>query len=278
MIFFSVSMYCEAYPIIKSLNLKKDLNFTKFQVFRNNDVILIITNSGNINSAVSVAYLLSQSKISNFDLFINLGICGTNNENFEIGTAFLCNKIIEHETQKCFYPDMLYISPFKEKSIETFPYVLKNNNFKLNADLVDMESSSVYQSAKIFLNSNQMFFIKIISDYLNVNNLNSKQIEILVEKNTNKIIEWIFNIRDNICIEDICLNIEEKDILSHISEYLKLSFSMKNQLKQMLLYYKLQNGDFSNLINDFIIKNKNIEGKSKIERKKYFDELKRKLI
>ncbi|NMM62787.1 5'-methylthioadenosine/S-adenosylhomocysteine nucleosidase [Clostridium sp. P21] len=275
MIFISTSMYSEAVPFIKKLNLKKDLRCNKFQVFKNVDTTLIVTGIGKVMSAVAVTYLFSKYKLKCEDIFINIGVCGTKDETLQIGDIILCNKIIDYDTKRTFYPDMILKHPFQERSIETVPTVINNKNLEIQGQLVDMEASGIYEAALVFLKSHQMFFVKIISDHLEADSkLKMKSISNLLSNKSLEIIKWINEIKTAFFYEEDVLKNEEKIIVETIINRLRLTTTMSNQLKQLLKYYKLEKGTFDENINVYA----KIQCKSKKERMNYFAELKRKII
>lgn len=277
MIFLSAALHCEAKPIINQFKLKKDLNLNKFQIFKNDNIILIITKTGIVNSAVAVSYLLSNHKVSKSDIFLNIGICGTYNQNLNIGSAFLCNKIIEHDTNKCFYPDVLFKHHFYERSIETFSSTVNNLEFDFKADLIDMEASGIYQAASLFFQPHQIFFIKIVSDYLyNSQEIKSEYISNLINDNLENIFNWCFDIDKSLKNDSEIFTKEEYNLIKNAVEKLNLSFSMKVQLEQMLLYYKLKNEKISILLKEYL--KDTIDCKSKTEGKKYLNEIKQRII
>lgn len=273
MIFICTSMYCEASPFIKQLNLKKDSKVNKFEIFKNDEIILIITGVGKIKAAVAVSYLLSKYEPGTSDLFINIGVCGANKD-MVIGNAYLCNKIIENDTKKTFYPDILFKHPYKEASVETCSNIIKSYDNRLEGQLVDMEASGIYQAALLFFETHQVFFIKIVSDYLNTKNLSEAFVLKLVEDKVQGIIAWMNEIKLGFLYNKNVLSNEEQEILNLVVENLKLSSTMENQLKQLIIYYKLQHGDINDILNIY----KTIECKSKSEGKRYFDKLKQELV
>lgn len=274
MVFLCTALYIEAEPFIKQLNLKKDSNLKKFQVFKNDEIVLLITGVGKVKSAIATSYLFSKYEHCERDILINIGICGSKDERCDIGKAFFCNKIIDGDSNKSFYPDMLFKHPFDEKSIETFSKVVNSNDKNIEAELVDMESSGIYEAAIVFFNTHQIFFIKIVSDYLNSKNTNQEKISKMLEENLKTVIKWISEIKYNFSErKNIFLKIEE-DAIEDLCNRLKFSTTMRNQFKRIILYYKLQYGDVLTPINKY----KEIECKEKNEGKRYYEELKRKLI
>lgn len=275
MIFICTAMHCEASPFIKHFRLKKDFESQKFQIYKSKEVILIITGIGKIESAIAVTYLLTKYEPTDADFLINVGICGTSDENIGIGTAFLCNKIIDHDTKRNVYPDMLFKHPFREASIETCSTAVNDEEAYIKGQLVDMEASAVYLSARVFLKMHQMLFIKIVSDHLKgLEQLNRDFISQLIEHEMEKILNWINILKiDNHITQEI-LSQKEQEILEDMQENLKLSKTMANQLEQLAIYYKLQHGDLKELLNRYL----NVTCMSKKEGKNYFAELKHKLV
>ena len=267
-------MYCEASPFITKLQLKKDLNSHKFQIFKNEESILIITGVGKIKAAIAVTYLFSKFPPKDSDLLLNIGVCGTKEKAVDIGTVFFCNKIVENDTKRTFYPDMLFNHPFEETSIETVSSALNHDGIKLEGQLVDMEASGVYQSASIFMQAHQVSFVKIVSDYLNIENISQSQISKLIGDRTPEIIAWIHEVKSRFILNSHILSLTEQGLLNQMASRLKLSTTMKNQFRQLLIYYKLQYGDFTDLISKYL----NVECNSKDEGKKYFAEIKSKII
>lgn len=77
-------MYLEAKPFIEQLELKKDLEFYKFQIFRNDKFALLITGVGKVKAAIAITYLFSLYRANDEDLLINIGVCGAKNQDISI--------------------------------------------------------------------------------------------------------------------------------------------------------------------------------------------------
>lgn len=113
------ALYCEAEPIIKFYHLKKDNNISKFQVFVNEELRLLLTNSGSIAAAAGVTYISTLYPPESSDFLINIGICAASNQGIPKGSIFLCNQITEESTGRSFYPDVIYRHPFPESNVVT---------------------------------------------------------------------------------------------------------------------------------------------------------------
>lgn len=272
MIYISTAMYIEAQEIIKRLGLKRDNSINKFEVFKNDEVTLIITGVGKVKSAVSLTYLLSRQEITQNDLYINFGVCGTKDKQIEQGEVFLCSKITDNDTKFTYYSDLLFNHPFKEGSIETFSKVA--NEGESDELLVDMEASSLYQAASVFFKPHQIIFIKVISDYLCIENIDKDFVLKVVEKNIHRVIEWINYIKDNFIKSRQVLTQAEEELIKKVSENLKMSATMENEFRQLMIYHKLLDNDITELIDIYL----KIECKSKNEGKMHLAELKRRII
>lgn len=273
MIFICTATYIEAEPFIRTLDLKKDVNESKFQIFNNKSLTLLITGVGKIKSAIALTYLFSKNKPSSSDLFINIGLCGSTNKNYDIGQIFLCNKIMDNDTKKTYYSDILFKHPFEETSIETCS-LTASSNCKLQGNLVDMESSALFESALTFLQSHQIFFIKIISDHLNCDHINTELIKNIINSASIKIISWINNLNNQFEYNTDILSPKDIEVIDKISDNLKLSCTLKNEFKQIIKYYNLLNGDFSQIIDEYMP----IHCKSKKEGMIYLEKIKQKFI
>jgi nucleoside phosphorylase len=113
------ALYCEAEPMIKFYHLKRNNNINKFQVFDNEELRLLITNSGSITAAAGVTYISTLYPPESSDFLINIGVCAASDQSIPRGSIFLCNQITEESTGRSFYPDVIYRHPFSESSIVT---------------------------------------------------------------------------------------------------------------------------------------------------------------
>jgi len=286
MIYISTALYCEAQPFIQHYNLKKDVVESKFQIFRNDTIILVITKTGSINAAIGVTYLCSGHIPESSDLFINIGICAAKKNDISVGTIFLCNKIIEQVTNRSYYPDMLFAHPFLESSIISSPNIINDIRKDIYADenagmdnelLIDMEAAGAYQGASIFFQPHQLIFLKVVSDYGTGEKVTPEKVTNLIRCNIEKITSWLEQINRNFSIKQTSFLAEEEECISKVIANLQCSVSMEHQLRQILRYYKLTHGNFCERLNQYM-NNPNMPCKTKTEGKKYFEQLKSKLI
>lgn len=146
MIYFLTALYYEAKDIISHYKMKKVMKSTRFQVFKGDNELVIISGTSSVKAVVAATYLLNCFEYNEDDIFVNLGICGSVTNNFCKGEAFLCNKLINSYSKRTFYPDMLFEHPFKEAALESFSQVVdKDMRQNINADIVDQEGAFVLE-------------------------------------------------------------------------------------------------------------------------------------
>ncbi len=233
----------EAKPLIKYFDLKKVND--KFPIYENEKITLIISNQGKLNSAIATTFLLSTREISNI---INFGIAGSSE--FKIGEIFLVNKI-----NNKFFPDILLSHPFSESEIICFDEVVESGNYKL----VDMESEGFFKAGIKFLKAHQIHLIKIVSDNLLCFRPSDEFMNNLITPHLKNIEKYITSLK-----EDKKFDLR---IVEELSKKYDLSFSQKEQFKNRVMYYFLNNlslpqidfkksnrkNDFRRIMNEFKI-------------------------
>ncbi|SFR91688.1 hypothetical protein [Anaeromicropila populeti] len=281
MIYISTAFYQEASPMIQAFSLNKLSQFSKYQVFGNEHFTLFITNPGPIASCIGSTYVLSGQRPEATDLFVNLGICGCTDTTIPIGTPCLCTQINESLTGRVFYPDVLFSHPFLECCLETHPgNISDNSQITSNAGttLVDCEAASLYQSAQLFFQIHQMLFIKIVSDYLEPQSVTDIHVRSCIECNLTAVFQWLENIQQSMqtaCANSL-LDVESIPEFHLLASQLKLSATMKAQLKQLLNYSQLKGKDTGQLLS--LCLEKTAQCNTKLEGKNYFEQFKQQLI
>lgn len=275
MVYFLTALYYEARDIIEHYKMKKVMEVTKFQVFKGENELLIISGTSEIKAVVAATYLLTHFEYSENDIFINVGICGAIKEKACKGDIFLCNKLIDDFSKKAFYPDMLFKHPFREGTLESFSEVVNDTGKQnIDTDIVDQEGAFIYEAVSMFIKPQNIYIIKIVSDILNPNSITPQTIENLMSDNMNKVYKWLEErIKLKFENEDI-MSIEEYKILKNLSEKMKLTSAMNVELKKLSKQYKIRNGHIIDVINLY----RDFQCKSKIEGKKAFGELKERLM
>ena len=267
MIYMAVALGIEAKPIINYCNLKRDNSIKKLQVFKNEEITLIITGVGVLKSAIAITHILSKVEIDENDIFVNIGVTGAKDRSLKLGDIIFCNKIINSETKRNYYPDMLFEHPFKERSLESFNLPMYSNEGVIG-EVVDMEGAGLVEAATFFFQSYQLNFLKIVSDYLE-DGVSSQNIEELIENSLETIFNWLESRKKFSVEKELKFTPEEKLVLGKLIGN-KFSVTMVNELENILLYYKLLGMDILKILNRY----EKLEIKDKRESKKILEDIK----
>lgn len=268
MIYIAVALGIEARPLIKKFKLKKDSTINRVQVFKNEKITLIVTGVGILKSAIALTYILSKVKIDSDDIFINMGVCGAKNKEYKVGDIVLCNKIINSESKRAYYPDMIFDHGFKEGSLESFNRVV-NSDSGVTGDLVDMEGAGLVEASSYFFETYQVNIIKIVSDYLD-GDIDLESVENLIEKALVEIEIWLERRNEFHLEKELEFSDEERREVDSLIVKGRFSVTMVNELESLLLYYKLKGENLIKLIKNY----DKIEIKDKKVTKKILEDIK----
>ena len=271
MLYIVTAMYAEAAPFINYYKLKRDRLMKRHELYvsEGNDVCLLITKPGKIAAAMAVTEMLVTHEPANEDFLINVGVCGSCDVQVtsaffdSLGTpantpVYICNDILDHDTGRHYYPDMLYKHPFKEVGIETCSVVVNDKDF-ISMPLADMEAAAIFQAAASFFPPHRMAFLKIPSDNLETAQVTKETVTGVIEENLAVICEWLDNfLVTEVVIGKASLKTElpsytpdftsvEQLLFDDISDKLNLSVTMKEQLRQLFIYRKLTKGNLDGI-------------------------------
>lgn len=278
MLFIFTALYCEAYPFIQYYHLKKDVSQTRFQVFKDKEeqILLTITGVGTVAAAAAIGSVCTQYHADKNDFLINVGICAGKEEK---GKIFLGNKIIEAETGKTFYPDLLYCHRFTEAEIITSATACSKTESYNSEFLYDMEASAVYQAGNYFFGPHRMVFLKIISDDGNPKDVTLEDAKSLVAKNLEKIAEYLHRLSAISQMEGQKKAVFQSadKITEKICRDMHCSCVMAASVRQYIYYLALSGKDYMSLIEEMYIEKK-LPCKGKREGKNCFEEFKRRLL
>ena len=110
-------------------------------------------------------------------VMLNIGIAG--HKDHPLGDLFLIDKIIDVDSQKRYYPSLIFTPPCPTGSIQTLSKPQTNYD---KAHLCDMEASAFYETAVRFSSSELILCLKVISDnqLSPVENVQPKQVTALI--------------------------------------------------------------------------------------------------
>ncbi len=271
MIFLCFALKLEADPFIEFFNLKKVHEINKVRIFKNQDIIAVITGSGIINAAEGLSSLFTRYYKSKNDILINIGIAG-GIKKYNFGDIFIINKIVGINKDEYFLDVNLH--PFKEIELETI--LSKDiNNQSMKERLTDLEGEAYYRVAQNYVFQNNIHIIKILSDYKEDKKLNRIFVKSLVKESSKKIIDYINNLRENTDkkINPIKFSVREENLINIISKNYNLSKYLEIDFKKKAYDYKVRGNDLIKLFSCF----SNVEADNKDDRRKKYNELTEKL-
>ena len=163
MIHLFCALKCEAKSVIQAFNLQKNRHSKNFTVYNDNngDISLTITGIGKLSMATAVTHTRSLMKASCRDGYLNFGIAG--HRSFETGSAKLINKIVDGDSGKTWYPQIVFDTSLDTAMIIT---VDKPVSEYPGDALYDMESSGFYDCISRFSIAEMAHCLKIVSDNL----------------------------------------------------------------------------------------------------------------
>lgn len=174
-----VALMAEATPLIERLALKLVCK-KPFLLFEGGEFVLIISGVGQLKACGATSFALT--RYASIDTLVNIGVAGSANRAFCLGELFEVSKIIDEASAKMLFTHTH--STLQKAPLKSFlhPVSQAKGNY-----LVDLEAFAIYSCAKAFLKSEQMMFIKILSDYLEPNLVTKTHILDLINKNLDKI-------------------------------------------------------------------------------------------
>ena len=176
-IFIYAALPCEAKPLVEHFNLKKDTTVQPFAVYLNQGICLTVTGLGKSAMAAGVAYTQALFASVEHPVLVNIGIAG--HKDHAVGRLFLIDKITDANSQKSYYPPLVFTPPCATANIQTAsrPQLVYDRQH-----LCDMEASAFYETAVRFSTGELIHCLKVISDneLSPVENIQPKQVASLI--------------------------------------------------------------------------------------------------
>ncbi len=166
MIYIVIAIFSEAEALIEHFKLQK-IQTKPFLIFGNDDITLVISGMGKVESAIATTYICKDKKINKI---VNIGICGTNDKNKKIGSIHRIKSIVDVSTDK------KYMISTDGEVLYCFDKIIKSSKNIKNNILIDMESVGFYKAAINFTKKENISIYKIVSDHLTTSHISLENI------------------------------------------------------------------------------------------------------
>jgi len=256
-----VPMYAEAAPLIEKLHLKRTELFGNIQTFSNEDILLAICGTGMLNAAVSASAVLARNEAGARDFLVSYGSCASQKKTKGL---YLLHSLKDQNTERTYYPDILYQTNLEEASLLTGSGIYQKN-FSFTEDLYDMEGASIFHAASFFMGPHQMLFFRFVSDDGEIRAMNSEVMKSLSEQYADTLIEILKRL-------PVSEKQQEEEDLSQLYFDLGCSETMKRELNKLIHYAQLEKIPWKEKITSFYDADI-LPVKTKEEGKKVFYEL-----
>ena len=159
------ALKAESDPFIQHFRLKRDsaLDFPYF-VNQKLNVGLIGVGVGKKNIKPRIndfLKLINHKEVQ----FINVGIAGGKKSRTNIGELFIINKILDDNSDKKYYPEIIIEHGLNESSITTVGAPVYDGGEKYDT-LVDMEAHEIFSTCSKFVPVHNISIIKLVSDHM----------------------------------------------------------------------------------------------------------------
>jgi len=152
MVYVVTALKSEAQAFVDRYRLDKE-NLGEYKIFRDNNIIVIVSGIGVDKARLATQTLINQFDITDEDIYINIGICGAN-EQYTIGELIEISKIEYLEQEYSLNNNTVNKIYCMDEEISEFKY-----------DIVDMESFGFYDAVIHSTAIKRRYIFKVVSDY-----------------------------------------------------------------------------------------------------------------
>ena len=238
------ALKAESDPFIQHLRLKRDsaLDFPYF-VNQKLNVGLIGVGVGKKNIKPRIndfLKLINHKEVQ----FINVGIAGAKKSRTNIGELFIINKILDDNSDKKYYPEIIIDHGLNESSITTVGAPVHDGGKKYDT-LVDMEAHEIFSTCSRLVPVHNISIIKLVSDHMDGQELFT-QPSIVSELLKEKMDEIIYFINQFKLIDEMVRPILFKKDMVWIENTKRKYLLTASQVDQLIKYakgYRLRNNE-----------------------------------
>ena len=160
------ALRAEAEPLVNFYKLEQDLSYD-YPLYKGEDIRIICTGVGRKNiRRVLINFYSKLSKEPNYQL-INIGIAGAKKGVCKFGQCFIIDSISDDKSDSIYQLNNVFESQILTQNITTVSEPVSNGGNKYRT-LVDMEAHEICTVVDSYDDLENLFIIKIISDFMDV--------------------------------------------------------------------------------------------------------------
>lgn len=152
MLYIFTALKPEAQAFVDKFKLKKQKT-DSYTLFCSDEIVLIVTGMGVINSKKAVRFIVEKFELKSDDSFLNVGICGASKE-YKIGELLRIDCIEYENSRYKLSKDIKNIITCKDEQQSSFEH-----------NIVDMESFGFYSALCDFGKIKSAKIFKVVSDH-----------------------------------------------------------------------------------------------------------------
>ena len=190
------ALRAEAEPLVDYYKLEQDLSYD-YPVYKGEDIRIICTGVGRKNiRRVLINFYSKLSKEPNYQL-INIGIAGAKKGVCKVGQCFIIDSISDDKSNSIYQLNNVFESQILTQNITTVSEPVSNGGNKYRS-LVDMEAHEICSVVDSYDDLENLFIIKIISDFMDVSRkyFSFDTIYDLVDNNISNIDKLLMDLRN----------------------------------------------------------------------------------
>lgn len=207
-----------------------------FAIYADARRAVVITGMGKVAMAGAIGYTMALFAAPAMPVMLNLGIAG--HPHRPLASLVLAHKIIDVETQRCFYPQLPFSVSIPSHALSTHPTA--NADYS-NGDLFDMEASGFYEMAIKFSSSELIHVLKIISD--NAQSPVTAIKETLVEQWITEQLAAIEALLETLITQNRRQAAEDSELYGQLLKEFRFTVSGCFKLKTLLQRWRVLKGD-----------------------------------
>lgn len=306
MLYIVTTSYEEALPFISECSLKKSASFSRFELFLNDSIRLLISKTGAVRAAIAVSSLLTAYPPMPEDCFLSVGTAGwrnlnkqesayqnfndqeSNYQNFnnqesacqhfgkqESGyqntrNIFLIREIRDKAAGRAFFPELLYCSPFSEAILETVPMLEKN---PISEEASISGKTSISEAVPLLYDTQGSGIYEAAGMFFPIHRIALLRVvsdySSCIKEELANILQWICKLPDTSLSQPL---LQESDcFFNNCCAALRLSSSGRQQLLQLMRYLQLSGCPYLDIMKNILAKPLCEPCKNKKEGKYYLE-------